>query len=301
MVPLEVADVVLVEQRQDLPLHVLVGAGDRQVEHLLVACRNGQLVACRHDPLGVGARHVRVGVDHLRLDPEPELHPQLADPVDERVQPVGPRVRRDDPVTEPRVVVAAGAEPAVVEHVALDPHARGPLGELEQRLEGVVEVHGLPHVQRHRPIGRDRAGPGPQVRVVAARDGIQPGAAREEHPRARVRLVAREPHLAGQQQLAPSEEPLTAEDLLGVVHVVAAPPRVHRAHQPALEAETGCARVQDVRAVGSGASLAVLTQVDAGAQRLPLRGPFATPPATEVEQLVEPGRQRQREHERRRR
>ena len=80
MVPLEVGDVVLVEQCVEPVEEVLLRVGVREVEHLLLAGGDGQLVAAAEDPVGVVAGEVAVEVDHLGFDPEPELHAEAADP-----------------------------------------------------------------------------------------------------------------------------------------------------------------------------------------------------------------------------
>ena len=227
MVPLDVADVVLVQQRQYLSLDVRVRARNAEVEHLLRARLDRPPRARRHDPLGVRAGDVGVGVDHLGFEPEPELHAVLADAVHERVQPVGPDVRGDDPVTQAGAIVAARAEPAVVEDEPLDTDLRRAVGQREQPLAVVVEVHGLPHVERHRPFRRDRARPRPHVRVEAAGDRVEPVAERAVEPRAGVALAGGEPDLAGEQQLAAAEQALAGGRALGVVDVVAAERRVH--------------------------------------------------------------------------
>ena len=98
----------------------------------------------------MGAGEVGVGVDHLRLDPQAELHAEPADVVDQRVQPVGPDVLVDVPVAEPGGVVAAVAEPAVVEHEPLDAELGGRVGQRRQPVEAVVEVDGLPRVEHDR-------------------------------------------------------------------------------------------------------------------------------------------------------
>ena len=51
-------------------------------------------------PVGVLPGQVGVGVDHLRLDPEAELHPEPAHVVGQRAQAVRPHRRVDDPVTQ---------------------------------------------------------------------------------------------------------------------------------------------------------------------------------------------------------
>ena len=153
VVPLDVADGVGLEQRHHLVADVGVGLRDAEVEHLLVAALHGNPVARGHDPLRVRAGHVAVEVDHLGLEPDAELHAQPGDVVDQGAEAVGPHVGGDDPVPEAGVVVAAGAEPAVVQDVALDAHRRGPLCEIEQPVEVVVEVDGLPHVEGDLAVG----------------------------------------------------------------------------------------------------------------------------------------------------
>ncbi len=244
VVPLDEVDVVFVDERQDVLLDVLVRLGDADVEHLLVARLDRPLAPCRHDPLRVGAGEVGVGVDHLRLEPQTELHAQLAHVVDERVEAVRPHLRRDDPVAEPGSIVAPRAEPAVVEHEPLDPELGGPVGEVDELRFVVVEVHRLPDVERDRPVGRDRAGTGSQVFVEAPRDLVEADAERAVDPRAGVALAAVEPNLAGQQQLAAAEHALTGEDPLGGVDVVAAERGVDGVHVAPCEAEPRRSGVQ---------------------------------------------------------
>ena len=66
------------------------------------------------------AVEVGVGVDHLRLEPQPELHAERP----RRGRSAGPARRArplvDEPVAEPGGVVAPVVEPAVVEHEPLD-------------------------------------------------------------------------------------------------------------------------------------------------------------------------------------
>ena len=83
--------------------------------------------------------------------------------VDQRAEPVRPHVLADRPVTEAGVFVAARAEPPVVEHEPLDTDACRPVGDRAQPVEVVVEVDGLPHVERDELFGRvrgERALPG---------------------------------------------------------------------------------------------------------------------------------------------
>ena len=100
------------------------------------------------------AVEVGVRVDHLRLEPQPELHAEAVHVVDEAAQPLRPHVLVDPPVAQPSGVVAASEEPAVVEDEPL--HAD--LGRRGRRAAQpspvVVEVDRLPHVQRDRLLAR---------------------------------------------------------------------------------------------------------------------------------------------------
>src|SRR5580704_9507285 len=66
------------------------------------------------DPVRVGTVEVGIRVDHLGLDPQPELHAEGAHVAGEPVQAAGPHVIVDPPVAQACPVVAAAAEPAVV-------------------------------------------------------------------------------------------------------------------------------------------------------------------------------------------
>ena len=189
VVPFDVVDGVFGQDRAHLPEDVIVGAGDRQVEHLLVPGADREPSAGLHDPLWVGPGEIGILVHHLGLEPQPELHPEPANPVDQRVKPVRPDLGAHHPVTQPGAVVAAGAEPAVVQHVAFDAQGGGPLGEVDQPGGVVVEVDRLPDVDRHRTIRawvhRQRA----EVVVEAGGLRVQPHGVVEVDPGGPVALA----------------------------------------------------------------------------------------------------------------
>ena len=83
-------------------------------------------------PIGMGAKELRVRADHLRFDPQAELHAEASDMGDERVEAGGPLHRIDDPVAERPPVVVAAEEPAVVEHETLDTDGGGPSASAER-------------------------------------------------------------------------------------------------------------------------------------------------------------------------
>ena len=83
----------------------------------------------RPGPNRDGTKELRVRADHLRFDPQAELHPEASHMGDERVEAGGPLRRIDDPVAERPPVVVAAEEPAVVEHETLDTDGGGPIGK----------------------------------------------------------------------------------------------------------------------------------------------------------------------------
>ncbi len=181
MVPLHELDGVGREHAADLLEQVSPHLVAREVEHLLVPVQQGSAVAGGQDPVGVVAVQVGVGVDHLRLDPEAELHAEAAHVLDERAQPLGPHGRVDAPVAEADGVVAALHEPAVVEHEPLDADGGRAVGDRGEPAEVVVEVDGLPAVQHHRlPL---RGGPAACAGGRAGRPRARPDR-RRPRPRA---------------------------------------------------------------------------------------------------------------------
>ena len=64
---------------------------------------------------------IAVGVHHLRLDPQAEVHSERMDSLDERLQAAGKFPGVDDPVAESRMVIVPRAEPAIVHDEALYP------------------------------------------------------------------------------------------------------------------------------------------------------------------------------------
>ena len=98
VVPLDRVDGVGGEHGADLVEDVLAHLVAGEVEDQLVTVQQRHPVAGGEDPVGVVAVEVGVGVDHLRLEPEPELHAEPAHVVDQRRR--GPRAtRRDRPAS----------------------------------------------------------------------------------------------------------------------------------------------------------------------------------------------------------
>ena len=189
VVPLEVGDIEALHEGGDGLEQVVPGTGGGQVQDPLVAVLGRSAGAVGQDPLRVGAGQLGVDVDHLRLEPQAELHAQGVDVLHERLQTVRPGLGGDLPVAQSRGVVAAGAEPAVVQDVALDADLGRGVGQGLELVQVVVEVDGLPGVEQHRAgavgVSRVRAQPG----VAAVGQGVQALAPGEDRPRRGVGLT----------------------------------------------------------------------------------------------------------------
>ena len=225
--------------------------------------------ACGPDhPVGVGAHQVGVEVDHLGLEPQPELHPVPLDVLDQRSETVRPRVGRHHPVAQPAAVVTAAAEPPVVEDEPPDPDPCGGVGELLQPVEVVVEVDRLPGVQHQRPRVVAVCRRGALAAVQPAREPVEAVGGVDEHDvRRGVGLPRREPHLAGLEQLTTTEhggvDAGTFGESFGEVLVVAAPRDVDRPDLAGAKPEAWGADGQQEGGVVTGAAPAGRAQVRA--------------------------------------
>ncbi len=246
----------------------------------------------------MGAGQVGVGIDHLGFDPQAELHPEGADMVDQRAQAAGPDGLVDVPVSEPRPVVAAVTEPAVVQDEAFHPDLRAEVGEVGELVEVVVEVDGFPGVEHHRSRPVWMSGAGAQVVVEPGGQTVQAlVAVRAVEPRPGVLLAGAEDHLARKQQFTGGDDRATGGQPLGKDPVVAAPGDVQTPHLAAAEAEARRAGRQNQGCVVAGAPAAGITQPRAVGEGPALRGAFTAPAAGEVEQFDGGIGNWQREHQ----
>ena len=83
VVPLDVGDLVFVQDGAHGVANVRIALRDAQVQGLLVAALHGEPAARGHDPLRVRPGQVGIDVDHLGFKPEPELHAETTHVVDE--------------------------------------------------------------------------------------------------------------------------------------------------------------------------------------------------------------------------
>ena len=292
MVPLEVGHADLGDQGVEPLEQVRRGLRVGHVEHQLAPPQPRRPVRGHEQPVRVLADQVGVGVDHLRLDPQPELHAQGPHPVGQRPQPLGPHLRVDVPVPQPRAVVTAPEEPAVVEDEPLHADPGGPLDQGREPVQVVVEVDRLPAVQHERARTPRMVRPGPEPPVHPRGRSVEAGVGPGAHdPRRRVALPGSQPDLSGLQQLAASDDgratsPGALREPVREVHLVPAPGDVHAPDLTVAEAEPGRSRHHEQRGVVPGPAAARGAQPGAVVERLALRAALTAPLAGEVEQLV---------------
>ena len=151
-VPLHVVDRRTGEQPVELLPQVLLDVLAGEVQYELIAQLRPLSSRLELHPVGVRAVQLAVRVDHLRLDPDPELHPQRVHLVGERLQAGREAVGVGRPVAEPaRSLVRAPNQPSSTTNsstpIAAARRASAPL-----LLLGDVELRGLPGVVEHRPV-----------------------------------------------------------------------------------------------------------------------------------------------------
>ena len=197
------------------------------------------------------------------------------------------------------MVVAAAAEPAVVEDEALDADRGGGVGQPLQVLEVGGEVDRLPGVEHERARAGAVARAGPAGARTSERvEPVEPlGRVHEDDRRRGVGLARREAHLARRERLAAAEHRGVRAGALGQpldeVLVVAAPRDVRGPHLARAEAEPGRADDHEQGRVVAGAAAPPGAQPGAVGERAALRRALAAPAAGEVEHLVGPRGQRQ--------
>ncbi len=244
----------------------------------------------------VGAGQVGVEVDHLRLEPEPEVHAELAHPVGQRLEALRPDAGVDRPVAQRAGVVAAAEEPAVVEHEALRAQAAPAFGERDQGVEVVLEVDGLPGVEHHGPgrPGPFAAGGGGSAPASSSRPSphdpycqrLWNDSPRPEHD------LARQQHLTGRQVAGARRGQFGGEDL------VAAPREVGGPHEPVPEPESALAGDQQQRVLQPRLAAPRGSHPLPHLERPPLRHPLQRPAAGQVEDLGRLRGHRQRQFQR---
>jgi hypothetical protein len=153
VIPLEVGDVMVAQERVEMAEQIVTHLGATQIEYELVASEHKRVTLIDERPIRMLAIEIGIRVDHFGFDPDPEVHSQPTDMIDQRSETVRPCVGRHPPITKAPAIVTAAAEPAVVQHEQFDTNAGGGIGQRQQGGQIMIEVHGLPGVEVNRPRG----------------------------------------------------------------------------------------------------------------------------------------------------
>ena len=157
-------------------------------------------------PLRMGAVEVAVGVDHLGLDPDAELHAEAADVLDERSPD-----RRGTPRTTPTSRRDRGGRRVANRtsrrrgRTVRCRRATAASASCCNRSVSWSKYDGLPRVEQHgsRAVDAGMVRRGPNVVVERPRRRRETlGRVRGDHPRRLVALAGLEAHLAGMEELA---------------------------------------------------------------------------------------------------
>ncbi len=95
------------QQRVELAEDVGERIGVAEIEDELVAPEHRFVALGDQRPVRMVPVQVAVGVDHLGFDPDPELHAQAGDMVDQRPEAIWVDVGGNDPVAEAGGVVSS--------------------------------------------------------------------------------------------------------------------------------------------------------------------------------------------------
>ena len=117
----------MVEDPEDEILHL----GIRQVEQPLVADQRRLAPLGAHHPLGMALGQLALRVDHLGLDPDAELQPQLPDLIHQLRQAAVDLLLIHIPVPKAGVVIIPGAKPTVIHDNHIDAERRRALRQLQ--------------------------------------------------------------------------------------------------------------------------------------------------------------------------
>ena len=148
-VPLEVVQGHVLEAGREGLGQVVHHGGVAHVQHQLLAGLQRHPPGGGQSPLGMGAVEIAVGIDHLGLNPDAEPYSLGLDSLHEGLQTVGEEGGMGIPVAQPRPIVAALTEPAVVHDGHIHAYLGGTRGEVLHELAVDVEVEGLPGIQHH--------------------------------------------------------------------------------------------------------------------------------------------------------
>src|SRR5207245_1015814 len=117
---------------------VLLDIVTSEIQDKLVAAFGTRPPGEVHNPVRVLPIKIAVGIDHFGLYPQPEVHAEAMDPINERLESVGKLLRVDIPIAEPGVIIVALPEPAIINDEPFYPKPRGFL--CKRHLPGLIDI-----------------------------------------------------------------------------------------------------------------------------------------------------------------
>ncbi len=149
-IPLHILDISLVQNLADLFKNRIHNLFSGKIQHKLVPRTDRIPPRDPHRPVRMPLEQCAVLIDRLRLDPDPELHSKIIDPLDQALQRFSKLFLIGIPVSQAAVVIIPLAEPSVVQHQHLDSQLRGLSCKLIDRLSVKVKIGCLPAVHQDR-------------------------------------------------------------------------------------------------------------------------------------------------------
>src|SRR6185437_6566459 len=149
-VPLQKRNLIFAKQLVKHSKHIRTHLRHCEVQHELGSSLCTWTPIKVNDPVWMLAIQVAVLVDHLRLDPQTEVHAERMHAVDQRLQPMREFVRVRIPVAQTGMVVLPRAEPAIVHDEPLNADGRGLLRQLRLAFFRDPKLRRFPRVVQYR-------------------------------------------------------------------------------------------------------------------------------------------------------
>ena len=175
-IPLHVVHRMLAQQPAHPLQQIIKRFGNVEVQDKLMAASQRGIARQRQHPVRVRPVQIGVRVNHFRLHPNTEFHPQRFHVINNRRQAVGVLFLIKIPVPKRRPVVVAPFKPAVIDNKALDAQRRRLVSHTHDVVRVVVEIDPLPGVEMHRArlVAREANNPFAQITMELLAHAVQP-------------------------------------------------------------------------------------------------------------------------------
>ena len=148
-IPLHIIDLGFVQDLRQHLIDIVHYFRSCKIQHALISLLRLAAARGAQNPVRMFTEQVRIGVDHLRLDPQAELHSESVHLLGQALDAVGKNVAGGNPIAETCMVAAARAEPAVVQHEHLDSALAGLPGNLHDQVFVEIKLSRFPVVDQN--------------------------------------------------------------------------------------------------------------------------------------------------------